>query len=84
MRRVLITGGAGFIGSRLALKLLEKNYQITVLDNLSPQIHGENYEESYTFNLIKDRVEVVKGDVINSDDWNEALKGVDVVVHLAA
>ena len=42
MKNVLITGGAGFIGSNLALKLIAKGYKVTVLDNLSPQIHGEN------------------------------------------
>ena len=39
--KVLISGGAGFIGSHLALGLIAKNYEVTVLDNLSPQIHGE-------------------------------------------
>ena len=41
-KNVLITGGAGFIGSNLTLKLIEKGYSITILDNLSPQIHGNN------------------------------------------
>ena len=40
MKNVLITGGAGFIGSNLALALLKLGYNITVLDNLSTQIHG--------------------------------------------
>lgn len=40
-KKILITGGAGFIGSNLALKLLEKGYDVVVLDNLSPQIHGD-------------------------------------------
>ncbi|MFW2124842.1 NAD-dependent epimerase/dehydratase family protein, partial [Acinetobacter ursingii] len=44
-RNVLITGGAGFIGSNLALKLVSKGYNVTVLDNLSPQIHGDNPQE---------------------------------------
>ena len=38
---ILITGGAGFIGSNLSLRLLEKGYQVTILDNLLPQVHGE-------------------------------------------
>ena len=42
MKNILITGGAGFIGSNVARKLLAKGYEVTVLDNLSPQIHGEN------------------------------------------
>lgn len=42
MQNILITGGAGFIGANLALKLVESGYNVTVLDNLSPQIHGQN------------------------------------------
>ena len=44
MKNILITGGAGFIGSNLAIKLLSKGYNITVLDNLSEQIHGADPE----------------------------------------
>lgn len=84
MKNVLITGGAGFIGSSLALKLLEKGYSVTVLDNLSPQIHGEDGTKSELFLKIKDKVNFIKGDVINMEDWKKALKGQDVVVHLAA
>ena len=40
MKKILISGGAGFIGSRLCEKLFDKGYNITVLDNLSTQIHG--------------------------------------------
>ena len=40
MKKVLITGGAGFIGSNLAIKLLDKGYKVAVLDNLNAQIHG--------------------------------------------
>lgn len=79
--KVLITGGAGFIGSNLSLKLLEKGYKVTVLDNLSPQIHSEN---SPLYNSIKDKVNFIKGTVLSYDDWEKALEGVDVVVHLAA
>src|SRR4051812_4538684 len=84
IKNILITGGAGFIGSSLALKLLEKGYKVTVLDNLSPQIHGEDGSSSELFLKIKDKVTFIKGDVVNSDDWRNALKGQDVVVHLAA
>lgn len=84
MKRILITGGAGFIGSSLGLKLLSNGYDVTVLDNLSPQIHGENPDKSYTYNLIKDQLNFINGDVTNPKDWDKALLGVDVVVHLAA
>jgi dTDP-L-rhamnose 4-epimerase len=84
IKNVLITGGAGFIGSSLALKLLGKGYNVTVLDNLSPQIHGENGTSSELFLKIKEKVNFIKGDVINPDDWRKALKNQDAVVHLAA
>lgn len=84
IKNILITGGAGFIGSNLALKLLGKGYHVSVLDNLSPQIHGEDGTKSELFLKIRDKVTFIKGDVVNSDDWRQALKGQDVVVHLAA
>lgn len=83
-KKILITGGAGFIGSNLALQLIESGYSVTVLDNLSPQIHGDNPELSPLFNAIKDRVTFVKGTVESREDWLTALEGVDTVVHLAA
>ena len=85
MKNILITGGAGFIGSNLALKLLIKGYNVTVLDNLSPQIHGENPDETSPLYIsIKDKVHFIKGTVTSSEDWLKALKGQDCVVHLAA
>lgn len=85
MKRVLITGGAGFIGSNLALKLLKRGYGVVVLDNLSKQIHGDNPEKSYTYSLIKDKVKFIKGNVKDRSAWDEALTDdIDLVVHLAA
>ena len=69
MKNILITGGAGFIGSNLALALIVKGHKITVLDNLSPQIHGENPEQSELFLKIKNKVKFIKGDVRNIEDW---------------
>lgn len=80
-KKVLITGGAGFIGSNLSLKLIEKGYKVTVLDNLSPQIHG-SYSPLYE--SIKDKVDFINGTVLSYDDWKKALENIDVVVHLAA
>lgn len=85
IKNVLITGGAGFIGSNLALKLIAKGYQVTVLDNLSPQIHGENPTETSPLYLsIKDKVKFIHGTVTSKVDWEEALKGQDAIVHYAA
>ncbi|USK68332.1 NAD-dependent epimerase/dehydratase family protein [Peribacillus asahii] len=81
---VLITGGAGFIGSSLSLKLIELGYHVTVLDNLSKQIHGEFPEKSELFMRIKDKVEFIRGDVRSKEDLRGALNGADVVFHLAA
>jgi len=85
MKNILITGGAGFIGSNLALKLIKKGYIVTVLDNLSVQIHGENAEvNSFLFLKIKNKVKFIKGCVTIKEDWMKALSGQDAVVHLAA
>ena len=85
IKNVLITGGAGFIGSNLALKLISKGYAVTVLDNLSPQIHGDNPEETSPLYLsIKDKVKFIHGTVTNKEDWEQALKDQDAIVHYAA
>ena len=84
-RKILVTGGAGFIGSHLALKLQAEGYDVTVLDNLSPQIHGDNPDTtSPLYNSIKGRVNFVLGSVTSKNDWLKALDGADCVVHLAA
>ena len=83
--KILITGGSGFIGSNLALALLQKKHDVVVLDNLSPQIHGDNAAEtSPLYNSIKGKVTFIKGDVTSKDDWQKALTGVDIIVHYAA
>lgn len=85
IKNILITGGAGFIGSNLALKLIDKGYNITVLDNLSPQIHGDNPELSSPLYLsIKDKVKFILGTVTNEEDWKKAIAGQDAIVHYAA
>lgn len=85
MKNIIISGGAGFIGSNLALELTKKGFKVTVLDNLSMQIHGDNPEVSSPLYLsIKDKVRFIRGSVTSRTDWLEALKGQDCVVHLAA
>src|SRR5947209_3086808 len=78
--RILITGGAGFIGSHLADRLLERGHEVRALDNLTPQVHGGAERPDY---LAAD-VELVVGDVRDADAVRRALDGVDSVVHLAA
>ncbi|WP_420603489.1 NAD-dependent epimerase/dehydratase family protein [Flagellimonas sp.] len=83
-KKILITGGSGFIGTNLALSLIERGHEITVLDNLSEQIHGENPETSELYNLTKDKVNFIKGDVRNRNDWLKAIKNQQIIVHFAA
>lgn len=83
--KVLITGGAGFIGSNLALKLLARGHYVRVLDNLSHQIHGSNPKEnSALFKSIDGKVDFIEGTVTSLSDWEKSLKGMDAIVHLAA
>jgi dTDP-L-rhamnose 4-epimerase len=78
---VLITGGAGFIGSHVAAELLRAGYHVRVLDSLVTQVHGERPgRPAY---LRKD-VEFILGDVRNPDTVDEALSGVDAVYHFVA
>ena len=84
MERILITGGAGFIGSRLSLRLVEQGYEVTVMDNLSKQIHSDTPGQSFLYNSIKDKVRFIHGDVRSLSDWQKAIDGNDVIVHLAA
>ena len=85
MEKILITGGAGFIGSNLALALLKRGHQVTVLDNLSEQIHGKNPEKTSPLYLsIKDKVQFIKGTVACRETLREAIADNTVIVHLAA
>ena len=85
MEKILITGGAGFIGSNLALTLLKRGHQVTLLDNLSEQIHGKNPEETSPLYLsIKDKVHFIKGTVACRETLQKAIADNTVIVHLAA
>lgn len=78
-KHILITGGAGFIGTHLTRLATAAGHSVRLLDNLSPQIHGENP----SFNPPAS-VEFVHGDVTVRQDMERALRGIDTVVHLAA
>jgi dTDP-L-rhamnose 4-epimerase len=83
-KNILITGGAGFIGSNLALKLIDKGHIVTILDNLSEQIHGSDLNGSTLYNGIKDKVNFIKGDVRKREDWLKAIENQQIIVHYAA
>lgn len=82
--KVLITGGAGFIGSALAIALVGRGDEVTVLDNFSPQIHGDDPKRSELVRRLPASVRILEGDVRVREDWLRALQGQEVVVHLAA
>ena len=81
--RILVTGGCGFIGSRLVSKLLELGHSAVVLDNLSPQIHGALPNLSLPWAASTD-VRIVRGDVATGEGVDAALDGVEAIAHLAA
>jgi dTDP-L-rhamnose 4-epimerase len=80
MSSILITGGAGFIGSHLTDELFRHGHDVRVLDSLVGQVHGDSKHPSY----LSPEAELLIGDVRDRDAVREALEGVDAVVHLAA
>ena len=78
MKKILVSGGAGYIGSVLVRLLIEKGYHVRVIDNLS--FGGEPILDL----LNHDRFEFVKGDVRNEADVRKAVEGIDYVAHLAS
>jgi dTDP-L-rhamnose 4-epimerase len=80
-KHILITGGAGFIGSHVATELLSHGYRVRALDVLVPQVHGaERRRPDY---LARD-VELIVGDIRDPDAVTRALAGIDAVIHLVA
>src|ERR687887_1541620 len=77
---VLITGGAGFIGSHLADRLLQEGHTVRALDDLDPQVHLDGGRPGY----LDPEVELVTGDIRDRDAVGRALDGIDTVVHFAA
>src|SRR5690606_14868344 len=80
-RKVLVTGGAGFIGSHMVDLLLERGYAVRVFDNLEPQVHGEIAEPPA---YLSREAEFIHGDVRDRDALSRALDGCDAVIHDAA
>src|SRR5690606_13892292 len=80
-KSVLITGGAGFIGSHLADALIARGHRVRVLDNVSPQVHGEGVRRPSYLNA---GAELVVGDVRDARTVRDALECIEVVYYLAA
>lgn len=78
-RKILVTGGAGFIGSHTIDLLLKKGYQVKILDILQERVHSRGKPD-----YIPKEVEFVKGDVANPQDLLNGLTDCDAVIHLAA
>ena len=78
MKKILVTGGAGFIGSHTVDTLVGRGYEVVVLDNLERQVH-RGRKPSY----MNPKAVYLKGDVRNRQSWIRALKGVNSVIHLA-
>jgi dTDP-L-rhamnose 4-epimerase len=79
--KILVTGGAGFIGSHLVDALVERGHQVRILDNLDPQVHGAERKAPVYLNR---SAEFVQGDVLDADTLWRCMKDVDVVFHEAA
>ena len=78
--KVLITGGAGFIGSHTADRLLKEEYEVRILDSFEQPVHHKNKIPEY----LDDRIEIINGNVTEDDTLEAALDGVDIVYHFAA
>lgn len=83
--KILVTGGAGFIGAEIVNQLYQQNkWEITVLDNMSEQIHGKNWDDSFLYQSIKGKCRFIKGSVCDLRTVQEAIADTDVIIHLAA
>src|SRR5690349_24030506 len=80
-KRVLITGGAGFIGSHTADKLIEQGHQVRILDVLDPQVHGAAHQIPAYLNP---GAEFIEGDVRDLSILNKVLADIDVIYHFAS
>jgi len=80
-KQILITGGAGFIGAHVANELLSRGYRVRALDNLAPQVHGE---ERLRPTYLNRDVELIVGDIRDPQTVARALDHVDAVIHLVA
>ncbi len=77
--KVLVTGGAGFIGSHTVDALLAKGHQVKIMDSLEPPVHLKGKPD-----YIPKKAEFIRGDVRLKNDWEKALKGIEAIFHFAA
>lgn len=82
--KILVTGGAGFIGSRTAAALVERGDQVTIVDNLSPQIHGDAQAQARIAATLSEQTNFIQGDVRDRDLMKALAREHDAVLHLAA
>ena len=84
--KILVTGGAGFIGSHTVDQLVAHDHDVTVLDNLDPQVHGDGADipAHLEDHVSAQRVHFIRGDVREAEVVARSVRGVDTVVHLAA
>jgi dTDP-L-rhamnose 4-epimerase len=78
-KKVLITGGAGFVGSHMADALLRQGHQVRIFDNLTPQVHVDGWPE-----YLSGELELMRGDMRDPEAVKRAVTGVDVIFHFAA
>ena len=80
MKKILVTGGAGFIGSFLADKLISQGHSVRIYDNLEKQVHPTGKPPDY----LNPEAEFVIGDVTDRAVFSKALKDIEVVFHMAS
>jgi len=78
--KILITGGAGFIGSHTADRLLQLGYEVRVLDYLTTPVHPKGQKPNY----LDSRIELIYGNVSDKECLYSAMLGCDIIIHLAA
>lgn len=78
-KNILVTGGAGFIGSHIVDKLISSGYRVTILDNFDKQVH-----QNTTPKYLNKKAKLIKGSVTNSKDIKNSLQGIDTIYHHAA
>lgn len=84
MSNILVTGGAGFIGSHLVNSLIKSGNRVWVIDSLSSQIHGEDPKMSPLLNSLDSRVDFIQGSITSKSLYSGLIDEIDIVIHLAS